>query len=74
MSDFIKNGAMTIQRAQVLDCLRSLAFALYRQTPKSEYHAGYADALMSVALSIGVEEEFLTASEQVKKLLERGMK
>lgn len=66
MSD-LKNGAMTIQRAQVLDTLRGLALSRLRQpgyTP-DDYQAGFADALLCVAVSIGVEAEFMRASNDV---------
>lgn len=61
----LKNGAVTIQRAQVLDTLRGLALSVSRNPASfetSDYQAGFADALLCVATSIGAEDEFLKAS------------
>lgn len=72
MTDPLKNGAMTIQRAAVLDGLRSLYLAQCKFSPllKEDSYAcgcrdGFETALEAVALLVGVEQEF---RQEVKRL------
>lgn len=70
MVEQLKNGAMTIQRATILDGLRALylAQAKFNRLLKEDsyacgYREGFEDALLSVAQMIGVSEEF----DQIKR-------
>jgi hypothetical protein len=64
MTDQLKNGAMTIQRAALLDGLRALYLAqskfnrfLREDSYACGYREGFEDALLSMAQLIGVSEE-----------------
>ena len=70
MNDPLKNGAMTIQRAVLLDGLRALYLTQYKfdRFLKEDgyacgYREGFEDALLSLAHMVGVSHEF----EAIKK-------
>ncbi len=65
MTDPLKNGSMTIQRAALLDGLRALYLTQYKfdRFLKEDgyacgYREGFEDALFSIAHMVGVSEEF----------------
>jgi hypothetical protein len=67
----LKNGAMTIQRAVVLDGLRALYLTQNRfnRILKEDgyacgYREGFEDALLSIAQMIGVADEIETVKRQ----------
>jgi hypothetical protein len=71
MTEQLKNGAMTIQRAVILDGLRALYLTQYRfnrllkeDSYTCGYREGFEDALISIAQMIGVADEFETVKRQ----------
>ena len=72
MTDQLKNGAMTIQRAVLLDGLRALYLTQYKfdRFLKEDgyacgYREGFEDALHSIAHMVGVSAEFETVKQQL---------
>lgn len=75
MAEQLKNGAMTIQRADVLDGLRALYLTQYKfnrllkeDSYTCGYREGFEDALLSIAQLIGVADEFETIKRQSNRL------
>ena len=73
MAEPIKNGAMTIQRVDILDGLQALYLTqarfsrlLIEDSYTCGYREGFADALVSVAQMIGMSAEF----ENIKRQLD----
>lgn len=73
MIEPLKNGAMTIQRAVILDGLRALYLtqAKFNRLLKEDsyacgYQEGFEDALLSIAQLVGIADEFETISQQLK--------
>ncbi len=67
----LKNGAMTIQRADVLDGLQALYLAQYRfnrllkeDSYTCGYKEGFEDALQTIAQMIGLADEFQSIKRQ----------
>ena len=72
MAEQLKNGAMTIQRAVILDGLRALYLTQYKfnrllkeDSYTCGYREGFEDALLSLAQMIGVSNEFETIRRQL---------
>lgn len=68
----LKNGAMTVQRAVVLDGLKALYLTQHKfdRFLKEDgyacgYREGFEDALLSMAQMIGVSGEFETVKRQL---------
>lgn len=75
MTEQLKNGAMTIQRAVILDGLRALYSTqarfnrlLKEDSYASGYREGFEDALFSMAQMMGVADEFEAIQRQSNRL------
>ena len=72
MTEQLKNGAMTVQRAVLLDGLKALYLTQYKfdRFLKEDgyacgYREGFEDALLSIAHMVGVSGEFETVKRQL---------